>query len=69
MRRAHWKAATSGRRPAGSRRLFAKTIQLRPGAAEGAQMGGFKEFLLLVAIMAAWFVLIRWVLPRFGVST
>jgi hypothetical protein len=46
-----------------------RTIQLRPGAAEGAEMGGFNEFLFLVGVMAAWFVLIRWVLPRFGVST
>lgn len=29
----------------------------------------FKEFLILVAVLAAWFVLNRWVLPRFGVPT
>jgi len=28
-----------------------------------------KEFGLILAILVAWFVLNRWVLPRFGVST
>ena len=28
-----------------------------------------KELLLIVAILAGWFVLNAWVLPRFGVST
>jgi hypothetical protein len=29
----------------------------------------FKEFFLFAGILAAWFVLNRWVLPRFGVPT
>jgi hypothetical protein len=28
-----------------------------------------KELLLVVAIIAGWFVLNAWILPRFGVST
>ena len=28
-----------------------------------------KELLLVVAIIAGWFVLNTWILPRFGVST
>lgn len=28
-----------------------------------------KEMLLIVAIIAGWFVLNAWILPRFGVST
>jgi hypothetical protein len=28
-----------------------------------------KELLLIVAIIAGWFVLNAWILPRFGVST
>jgi len=27
------------------------------------------EWLLLVIVLAAWFALMRWVLPRFGVGT
>lgn len=29
----------------------------------------FKEFLIFLLVMVAWFVLNRWVLPRFGVPT
>jgi len=32
-------------------------------------MEGFKGFLFFFAILAVWFVLNRWVLPRFGVPT
>jgi hypothetical protein len=32
-------------------------------------MENIKEVLLVVAFVAAWFVLSRWVLPRFGVGT
>jgi hypothetical protein len=32
-------------------------------------MASVKEFLLFAAILVAWFVVNRWVLPRFGVST
>ena len=28
-----------------------------------------RQLLLIVAILAVWFVLNRWVLPRFGVAT
>jgi len=28
-----------------------------------------REILIVVAVVAAWFVLNRWVLPRFGVKT
>ena len=28
-----------------------------------------RDFLILVAIVAVWFALQRWVLPRFGVQT
>jgi len=28
-----------------------------------------KELLLVIAIIAGWFVLNAWILPRFGVST
>lgn len=29
----------------------------------------FKEFLIFLLVIVAWFVLNRWVLPRFGVPT
>jgi hypothetical protein len=29
----------------------------------------WKQGLLLLAVVVAWFVLNRWILPRFGVST
>jgi len=29
----------------------------------------WKEFLFFVAFVAIWFVLNRWILPRFGVGT
>ena len=36
-----------------------------------AENGGvkMKEILLMAAFLAAWFVLNRWVLPKFGVQT
>jgi hypothetical protein len=33
------------------------------------EYGGGRELLLLVVIVAGWFVLIRWILPRFGHKT
>lgn len=29
----------------------------------------YKEFLILVIIVAAWYALNKWILPRFGVAT
>jgi hypothetical protein len=33
------------------------------------EYGPGRELLILGAIVAGWFILIRWVLPRFGVKT
>jgi hypothetical protein len=47
-------------------------MQLRHGvwdASEGSDMDSLREIGFLFAILAAWFVLNRWVLPKFGVST
>ncbi len=33
------------------------------------QYGVAREVLVLAVILAAWFVLNRWILPRFGVQT
>ncbi len=32
-------------------------------------MSGYRDLLFFAAFLAAWFVLNRWVLPRFGVAT
>lgn len=29
----------------------------------------FRELIILVLIVAAWYILNKWVLPRFGIST
>lgn len=33
------------------------------------EYGPVRELLLLAAIVAGWFVLMRWILPRFGHKT